>query len=391
MDYHNNGKSQFKVHLKEPIKVYEAKKEQPWGFVQFPKIFNVLDGRIAVTWSMNPDDISANNKYGWKYSNDSGKKWTFKWNDRPYMIGHLLPNGDYLKMLSLFSKENQMTLPSPYLTKKENDGKIWRFYERDDVPDKYLGFVQNRIKRGSDSVIREKVPKNNFKVLSYSQNGIFAQQAWGKIKATKDGYLLKCINPGFYKNGKGGVSSSSVDFYISYDDGECWDFQGSIPSSKENHKVDKNRLIGFQEPTFEVLANGDLICIMRSSPNYLVGDMFQSISNDKGKSWSDPVKITSNGVLPQLEKLNNGIVVLSSGRPGVQVRFSLDSLGVEWSEPFEMMRYHGLSGQVSCGYTGILPISDNSFLLIYSYFRNRDENNNIRKAIFVREIEISKS
>jgi len=388
VDYRKNGISKFKVHLKEPVKVFEAKKQQAWGFVQFPKIFRTYDGRIAATWSMNPDDIRVQNKDGWKYSKDNGVTWTYKWNDRPNILGHKLPNGDYLKMVSLFPKVDTMELPIPYLTEREKNGKIWNFYEEHKVRDNYTGFFQNRLRKGSESILREKASKLNTTALSYSQNGVFSQQAWGDIKTASNGSLIKCIYPGFHKDSNGGVLTSGIDFYISVDNGNCWDFQGSVAYNSEASYKGKKRLIGYQEPTFEVLDNGNLVCIMRSSAGYEVGDMFMSSSKDLGKTWTKPNKIANNGVSPQLHKLKNGVKILSSGRPGVQLRFSVDSLAKQWSEPFEMMRYHGLSGQVSCGYTGILPLSDNSFLVVYSNFRNRDDNNNLRKAIFVREVVI---
>lgn len=387
INYKRNGNTIFDIHFKEPVKVYEAKKEQSWGFVQFPKIFKVLDDRIAITWSMNPDDIRAQNKYGWKYSRDEGQNWNFKWSDRPSILGHKLSNGDYLKIISLFPKTDTMQLPIPYYISEIKGNKNWKFYEVDKVNKNYLGFFQNRTLNGTNEIIREKAEKVNSTALVYEQNGVFPQQAWGDIKATKDGSLIKCIYPSFYKDSNGGVQPSGIDFYCSTNGGKSWNYQGTIhykfhPPSKEK------RILGYSEPTFEILENGNLICVLRSSPGYQTGPMLISTSSDLGKTWSTPVKVANNGVLPQLQRLNNGVKVLSSGRPGVQLRFSNDALGSEWSEPFEMIRYHGLKGQVSCGYSGILPISDNSFLLVYANFRNRDKANNLRKAIFVREVVV---
>ena len=47
--------------------------------------------------------------------------------------------------------------------------------------------------------------------------------------------------------------------------------------------------------------------------------------------------IAPNGVLPRLLRLNNGMLVLSSGRPGVQLRFSVSGLGDDWSEPVDLL------------------------------------------------------
>jgi len=50
-----------------------------------------------------------------------------------------------------------------------------------------------------------------------------------------------------------------------------------------------------------------------------------------------------------------------------------------------------LKGQVSCGYTNLLAIDENKFLIVYSDFRSRDAANNPRKAIVTREITVTKT
>jgi len=57
--------------------------------------------------------------------------------------------------------------------------------------------------------------------------------------------------------------------------------------------------------------------------------MYIARSKDMGKTWSRPKKITDCGVFPQSPGLKNGIIVLSYGRPGVYLRFSIDD-GKAW-------------------------------------------------------------
>lgn len=118
----------------------------------------------------------------------------------------------------------------------------------------------------------------------------------------------------------------------------------------------------------------------------------QSIYKDGGKTWSVPKKFTPNGILPILSCLNNGVVALSSGRPGVQLRFNIDGDGEVWTEPIEMVSYmNGTKYDIyaSCGYTSILPIDDNSFYLVYSDFKTTNKEGD-RKAIILRKVEIIK-
>ena len=47
-------------------------------------------------------------------------------------------------------------------------------------------------------------------------------------------------------------------------------------------------------------------------------------SSDNGRTWSEPERVASSSVTPHLVKLENGVVALVFGRPGVHVQFSAD-------------------------------------------------------------------
>jgi len=87
--------------------------------------------------------------------------------------------------------------------------------------------------------------------------------------------------------------------------------------------------------------------------------------------------------------LKNGVLVLSSGRPGVQVRFSVDN-GNSWSSPIELVN-KDIKGQSSCGYTGLLELNKDEFMIVYSNFGHRNSKNEIRKSIEVKKIKVSKN
>jgi hypothetical protein len=89
-----------------------------------------------------------------------------------------------------------------------------------------------------------------------------------------------------------------------------------------------------------------------------------------------------------LLQLGNGVIVLASGRPGVQLRFCTDGQGEKWTDPFEMLPFENEKEAVSCGYTEIIPSGSDKFLLIYSDFTHKIENGEIRKAIKVRQITV---
>jgi hypothetical protein len=100
--------------------------------------------------------------------------------------------------------------------------------------------------------------------------------------------------------------------------------------------------------------------------------------------------IAPNGVLPRLLRLGNGMLVLSSGRPGVQLRVSMSGLGDDWSEPLDLLPPTSDKLDVdSCGYTGLVALDRDAFLIVYSWFQKPDADGLPRKAILSRRIRLT--
>lgn len=136
-----------------------------------------------------------------------------------------------------------------------------------------------------------------------------------------------------------------------------------------------------------------MICVLRTGN---CSPLYKAYSNDGGKTWTEPKPFTPNGVKPDVLRLGNGILVLTSGRPGVQLRFCLDGIGELWTEPIEMIPFMNTDGTwdlegATCGYTNILPADDNSFYMVYSDFKSKNENGELRKSIIFRKITIIKN
>lgn len=210
-----------------------------------------------------------------------------------------------------------------------------------------------------------------------------------------DGSLIAGIYPGFLI-GKDGVADpkSGVFFYRSTDGGRSWRIQGRIPYRGDlNADAEADKRSGFSEPSFEILKDGTFLCVMRTTDGIGNGPMYASYSKDMGKTWARPQAIANAGVLPKLLQLDNGVVVMASGRPGVQLRFSTN--GETWSDAFEMMPFTTdlasemtWKGAVSCGYTELLAIGRDRFLSVFSDFKYKTTDGEIRKAIKVREITV---
>ena len=95
-----------------------------------------------------------------------------------------------------------------------------------------------------------------------------------------------------------------------------------------------------------------------------------------------------------LMTLDNGVLVLASGRPGMQLRICLDGDGKTWTEPIEMLPFMDDKGKYfewwTCGYPSLLKNDNNSFYLVYSDFRTKNKDGDFRKAIIFRKIEVVK-
>ena len=120
---------------------------------------------------------------------------------------------------------------------------------------------------------------------------------------------------------------------------------------------------GFCEPDLEVLANGDILCMMRTGSG---SPMYQSRSTDGGWTWSEPMCIGWQGVKPHLRLLKNGVLACSAGRgvygqPQItHAMFSIDGTGEVWEYPFA---FHTGPG---CSYTSNME-RDGKFYVVYSH------------------------
>lgn len=64
------------------------------------------------------------------------------------------------------------------------------------------------------------------------------------------------------------------------------------------------------------LEDGDLMCVMRvgSGRNR---PLARTYSSDGGKTWSEIDRLSAWSVQPRIKRLSNGVLVISTGRPGV--------------------------------------------------------------------------
>ena len=86
---------------------------------------------------------------------------------------------------------------------------------------------------------------------------------------------------------------------------------------------------------------------------------------------------------------------MASGRPGLQLRFCIDGDGVNWTEPIEMLPFLDEKNNydvwgISCGYSGLLLVDNNTFCMVYSDFTTHNAKGKLRKSIVFRKVSVIK-
>ena len=389
-------KTLAKVHLGEPVIVAMAEQEEIWGYFQFPVLGRATDGTLVVDWQMKADThttygIRSDRTHVPMVSNDDGLTW------HPWDKKYNLITDSYKSVLNDGTVMQVYTPQAEDITKYKELKEVAKvgnktFYRIIDLPDNLRGVY---IKHWDADLKKSRIIHAKLKddeALRYSIDGKMPIVWWGNIKETVDGILYAGTYPACYKDKKGQVMPNGVSFYKSCDKGATWEVISKIPYQPDITKdpVAPYKVDGcFEEPTFEILADNTFMCVMRTGG---ASPMYRTYSRDAGKTWSKPEPFTPNGVKPLLMTLGNGVIVLTSGRPGVQIRLNIDGRGKSWSQPIEMMAFMEGSKYdlyASCGYASTLEADDNSFYIVYSDFKKKNKKGEYRKTIMFRKITIN--
>ena len=391
--YERSGKKVATITLSEPVMVAMAEQKEKWGFFQFPSISMAKDSTLIVSWHMAED---SHKSYGKKserkptlmMSKDGGLTWASKDKDYPMMrvkrSPRLKTGGDIaVKTPPAKDIRTYSSFPEP-VGKNGNSS----FYIMDSLPSDLQGIYVNIYERGKKArTIQAKL--NDPGLLRYAIDNLMPIVWWGNMWQLSDMSLMAGVYPAYYLDTPGGVAHSGVSFYRSDDDGRSWNIMSRIPFKLDG--IAENREgKSFDEPAFEILRDSIFICVMRSGSK---SPMYRTFSYDQGKTWSDPLPFTPNGVKPKLLQLENDVLVLVSGRPGVQIRFSLDGTGNNWTEPIDMMPFMKSDGTpdfwLTCGYASIIEAGKDSFYVVYSDFTTKNSAGEKRKSIWCRKIQIT--
>ena len=165
-----------------------------------------------------------------------------------------------------------------------------------------------------------------------------------------------------------GDTKGRVILCRSSDLGRTWRYYSTVSYEPEDPNPElPGMYIGSAEPSFTLLPNGQMLCIMRKQYSHYPGEykpLYVCWSNDMGKTWTTPIPTKPHlmNICPELAVLDNGVVACEYGRPGFHVAFSLDN-GHTWQD---RVSFSDLPCGVITGQFDIAKVGPNKLLAIGS-------------------------
>ncbi len=365
------------IILEEPSVIAQADPSvRRWGPFQFPSIERLSDGRLHCSYHIEADSASAYGKSrGNAVSSDEGRTW--EPSDVDTKEGLLLPNGDRIMGTSLVpAVPDPAELPPKRICEALlNSGRV-SCYDPDEIPARYNGYYLARRKAGSEEWVNERhdfhIPFS-VRILYHNMGGILPYQGFSRIRLAPDGTVFGIIYEFTWHDGN---AQMAAIFVTSDDCGYHWSYRSTIfykPDFKDRYWATRT---GFTEPDIAFLADGSLICMLRTDDSFHQGPSYICYSSDGGYTWTDPVRFDDLGVWPCFLSLANGVTLVGYGRPGLFLRASADPAGKVWTDrttvvpitvSSEVLHLWG-EQDTTCSYCDMMALSDDSFYLVYSDF-----------------------
>jgi len=370
--------AQAQLEMGEPRLVAEGPAgERRWGRWQFPTLEAGARGEMLLFVHVEPDSAASYGKARKVFvSRDQGRTWREDPAAADRAYGLRVGKGEHLRTDTVAATPvSEVQLPRQR-AERVSYRTPFQLYLLRELPERLRNIY---FQRYADGAWRgENFRLDDPDALRYATGGLIPQIWWGDMKRLPGGRLVALTYP--YYSRQQPVPFTSAASYQSEDRGRTWRKVGEILYDEPDRRRD-----GFTEPALERLRDGRLFGVLRTTDGNGVGPMYRTWSSDGGATWSKPEVFTETGVLPRLLQLGNGALVLASGRPGVDVRVSADG-GRTWTAPKELVPVpdRGKIQADSCGYTSLLPLGKDRFLIAYSWFTPPSG----RKSVYVREVRV---
>lgn len=387
------------VRLGEPVEVNEQlgwhmtwAGHDGWSFVHLTPMLAVFPkGNLLTTYTLDPD-TQANPVFisGFQISQDGGQHWGHRYS----MIMQHIPMIFIPKL-----PDSLIALPSELMAQTPGDEH------------NFSGTLLN-FEQGGKRMVAD---LDGFHVLNWpwpvaAMHGSVPKDDWHYNliftgNCIKDGdQLLATV----YWNKKG-QRGETLSLASSKDGGHTWHYYSTIatPSDVFPQRDGKVRGEGGpNEPAMIRLADGELMAV------YRVGEgkewhLRRSYSNDDGHTWTKPEELPAYSVEPKMLRLDNGAIVLATGRPGIHLWLTTDPRGAaaswqdvdivahhnEWAsdDSYRISLRDNKDHWQTTSYTGLIQVAPNRLLLLY----DRDPEHapagpNDMSRIFVMPIEVQR-
>jgi len=327
-----------RLRLGEPVLVYQGV-----GHAWFPVIDRFPGGELMALWSMMPDVHVFSLLGGISHSADGGRTWT-----DPYDVGnwtsvrHALPDGT-LRCVPYYiypRPRGQARTFATHLIAAHPGGRR----EIEPFGVQVVGLPQP---------------------VKIQHTGAAAFNFDGNV-LERDGHWLTTL----YGTWEGDEKATLV-LAASGDLGGTWEYRATIASHTDVPDAPE----GPDEASLVELDSGDLLCVYRVGSG-LPWRYHASRSGDGGRTWSQPRALDGPySVEPCLQRLANGVLALSGGRPGLHLWLCTDGAGQAWQE-FDVQAHHNRTcgnaawhmaqdGSQTTAYTELLEVAPNRLLMIY--------------------------
>jgi hypothetical protein len=357
--------------------------------VTMPNIIkHPVTGDIIVRYSPYHDAFIEHELTGISVSRDGGWSWT-----PPVLVKYVTPIGPF----------NKGWIGLSYLAGKDPDAP--------QEPKIQVSRSDDGIKWTPDDTEAPVIFPENMKLRIWHGG-----QLRGRYKQAASLGIHKNIiqyKGALYASGYGDFNDPAISCNIlikSDDNGKSWRFVSIMGPN--------------YEPDFCVLPDGDMLAVHRSDESREPRPLLQSRSTDDGLSWSQAIAapgvelvteqdrtwFTPDGqrftqcsgaqVDPALLVMDNGILAVSYGRPGLHIRFSADGKGLYWSDKTTILPKYGrtngkpwvfpVDSEYTHAYSGMVALSKRTLLLtsnIYGYSPESDVHQG-RDVIFVVPVSV---
>jgi hypothetical protein len=387
----------LRVRMDDPVLISQAGPEvTAWGPYRMPKLFRFPSGELCVTFAVGLDQYADQGMTSPAYlSSDLGRTWRQSTFPHPRLAGMnpiiapILDGEFYSLPATQGIRLDPARLPTP-VGRFPNIYSGFCLYPLDECPADVSSWCKDlnavrwspATKRWSDE--RVGWDHRDQLLFRYDHEGHWTQKVYFESAPVISGReLLHLDYWTCYRTATGAAPAGwESSLMVSSDNARTWRRRSTVMTViAPDHNA---------EPVLAKNQSGELVCVIRRTVR-LDDDLPMLLvhSRDDGRTWGQPRPLFDFGVFPRLLQLDNGVMVLSFGRPGVWLSFSTDG-GHAWSSPQAIIAgERGKSQDHSCGYTSLVATGDDSFLLAYSEFQRPNSAGAPCKSILVRRVTVS--